>query len=56
MTEGRWNDAVAFLAEHGVGEARANTELILAAVLKTGRNEAKLRASEPLSAEQSRLF
>lgn len=48
--------AAALLEARGVPEARANGELILAAVLKTGRNEAKLRASEPLIGEQSRLF
>ncbi len=49
-------DAAAFLSEHGVDEAQANAEIILAAVLKTGRNEAKLRASEPLSDEQTNVF
>ncbi|HAM34644.1 MAG TPA: peptide chain release factor N(5)-glutamine methyltransferase [Elusimicrobia bacterium] len=49
-------EAVFFLENRGVPEARANAELLLAAVLQCGRNEALLRSSRALSGEQGRLL
>lgn len=50
------SEAVAFLEERGVPEALANAEFIMAAVLKTGRNEVRLGASQPLNEKQGFHF
>jgi len=56
-TVGEWvADAVAFLAAHGVPEAPANAELIMAAILGTGRNEVKLQSRAPWVRSRGTIF
>ena len=50
------SEAVAFLEERGVPEALANAEFIMAAVLETSRNEARLGSSHPLNEKQGFHF
>ena len=49
-------EAVAFLEARGVSEAQANAEFIMAAVLKTSRNDVRLGSSHPLDEKQGFHF
>ena len=54
---GAWlSEAVAFFEQRGVPEALANAEFIMAAVLKTNRNEVRLAAAHPLNEKQGFHF
>ena len=54
---GQWlADAVSYLERRGVPEAPANAEFIMAAVLKTRRNEVKLGSAHPLRETQGFHF
>ena len=50
------SEAVAFLEARGVPEAQANAEFIMAAVLKTNRNDVRLGSSHPLDEKQGFHF
>ena len=50
------SQAVAFLEKKGVPEAQASAEFLMAAVLKTGRNEVRLAASHPLNDKEGFHF
>lgn len=50
------SEAVAFLEARGVPEAAANAEFIMAAVLKTNRNDVRLGSSHPLDERQGFHF
>ncbi len=50
------SEAVAFLEQRGVPEALANAEFIMAAVLKTSRNDVRLGSSHPLDEKQGFHF
>ena len=50
------SEAVAFLEARGVPEAAANAEFIMAAVLKTNRNDVRLGSSHPLDEKQGFHF
>jgi release factor glutamine methyltransferase len=49
-------EAVAFLQKKGVPEAEANAEFLMAAVLKTSRNDVRLGSSHPLDEKQGFHF
>ncbi|MDD5655871.1 MAG: peptide chain release factor N(5)-glutamine methyltransferase [Elusimicrobia bacterium] len=54
---GAWLGAAeAYLRERAVPEAPANAEFLMAAALKTGRNEVRRRAGEPLGEDAGRRF
>jgi len=54
---GEWlSEAVVFLEERGVSEAMANAEFIMAAVLKTSRNDVRLGSSHALDERQGFHF
>lgn len=50
------SEAVAFLEKRGVSEPEANAEFIMAAVLKTSRNEVRLGSPHPLDERQGFHF